>query len=284
MKLRSLFFAALLAACSFSAHAQAPSTVCVVAAELQGGSDDAAVSDAQGNTWLKGAEVNTGIIYEAWYALNCTVPAAVSVKQSTPAPHSYIGLVASFPNVTGFDASASAKGQSLTATVGPLTTANANELLVGAFLESSFYNLTDTPGTGFTLVNSNYYGLLSVESMTAGNAGAYSASLSWSGTSGPSWGALLMAFKTSASAPPSYSFPGLGTGVGFTATILGLVPTCGSGDGPNCALTPQMCLVPSPGAAPQCLTLQPGAVATFSIQKTATSGTSTAMIVNVTSP
>jgi hypothetical protein len=159
------------------------------------------ITDSQGNTLTEvGTELTSpgGVRSRLYYAKNIAGGAdSVTVNLSTSSNYleTYLAEYSGLDRTSPVDSQAGASGGAGAVSSGNATTAVAGELIVG-------YCVADdncTSGSGFNTVSANNGNIL--ESMTAGSAGAYSASAS----ADMGWTMQMVAFRTASSAPPPSS-------------------------------------------------------------------------------
>lgn len=167
------------------------------------------VTDSKGNSYSVAVPTDTyptgGLSQAIYYAKNIasatansnTVTVSFSASASFPDVRilEYSGLDTSSPLDTGTNASASGAGT--TASVGPITTSIANELVLAAGMVGTSFS---GPGTGYTSrVITSPNGDI-VEDDIVSSAGSYSATAPLSSTAG--WMLQMVAFKAAGAAPP----------------------------------------------------------------------------------
>ena len=190
------------------------------------------VTDTKGNTYVLavGPTVQTGVATQAiYYAKNITAAAATANAVTvtfTPAaafPDIRIAEYSGLDTVNTLDVSIGAQGNSTTGNSGPVTTTNANDLLVGANLVQS---LTSGPGTGYTsrTITSPDGDIL--EDRVVTTIGSYNATAPLASAA---WIMQMVAFRAASGGTPTPSITSLnptsgpiGTSVTITGTNFGV--------------------------------------------------------------
>jgi hypothetical protein len=191
------------------------------------------VADTNGNpyTLAVGPTVQIGVATQSIYYAKSIASAAananiVTVTFNSPAiaPDIRIAEYSNVDPVNALDAAAAAQGSSLLSNSGTVTTASANDLLVGANLVAT---VTTAPGVGFTSrVITNPDGDI-LEDRVVASAGSYSATAPVSPSG--AWIMQVAAFRavngappppiSVSVAPPTASVTSGGALQGFTATL-----------------------------------------------------------------
>src|SRR5258706_7414540 len=190
------------------------------------------VTDTKGNTYVLavGPTVQTGVATQAiYYAKNITAAAATANAVTvtfTPAaafPDIRIAEYSGLDNVTTLDVSLGAQGNSTTGNRGPVTTTNANDLLVGANLVQS---LTSGPGTGYTSRTITSPAGENLEDRVVTTIGSYNATAPLASAT---WIMQMVAFRAGSGGTPTPSITSLnptsgpiGTSVTITGTNFGV--------------------------------------------------------------
>jgi hypothetical protein len=113
------------------------------------------VSDTQGNTWVSAIAflgVPSQGNYVFWYALNCFGGANTVTLGSANFYQTIVAEYSGVTGVTGTPASININTNTTTPSVGPITPATTNNLVVAMFAnEDSNSTVYSSPGGGFTL-------------------------------------------------------------------------------------------------------------------------------------
>ena len=186
--------------CPFLSDNTAGNFIVAVAGTTNTGAESISVSDAQGNLYQSTDEIRVPLGFVAgqlFYAANIKAGAnTVTVTQ----------------NGTN-----SATGPGNIEDSGPLTTTNANDLLVGYFAGSAVDPGSDAPGAGWIgTVRSGASICICAEYQIVSVSGTYNATFTSSGpkAGGNAWAAMIVAFSGSGAGPISSSPCGMLMGVG----------------------------------------------------------------------
>jgi RHS repeat-associated protein len=162
-----------------------------------------AVTDKAGNAYTLaiGPTAQSGFCTQStYYAKNISASSAnaVTVKFSaTTGPEVRISEYSGINTSSPLDATAASNGQGLTATTGPLTTTQGNDLVFVADLVS---NCASGPSSGFN--DRDDTGCDLVEDTVEATAGSYSASVTQTGSG--AWVQQMLAFKAAGSGQPTF--------------------------------------------------------------------------------
>jgi hypothetical protein len=172
------------------------------------------VTDSIGNSWFK--QVDFGFVggdqYQLWYAPGCKAGGnTVTIQQVGGAATFFRTIIAEYSGVVTQSQLVTDGGTGQTAVTsgtavnsGPLTTANATDLLIGFTANETADNVTFTPTSGFT-VRRSQDGNLQLADLNTVATGPFS----FTGTDGSSvnWGAGIAAFKASST---GFAYSGYG--------------------------------------------------------------------------
>jgi hypothetical protein len=203
---------------------------------FNGGSGAPTISDTNHNTWVQLISITNGSDTNViWVAYNA-VAGSNNVTVAQPTQSALQMIIAEYAGVTivtPLDQSTSGTATSTSPSSGNVTTAVANDLLLGFVSNSTTNGLTITPGASFTAratVNGNTY----LEDRVVTATGTYSASATLSAS--VPWFAAVVALKGT-QLPPFYlkfeygnastSCPQIGFQIGTATTGTGALNTSG---------------------------------------------------------